>query len=112
MKVYWLGKQLMNREGTLIDVYAHPRRNEPEWDLMSKDDLKTHNEKIARAAFEAGYDVAHVWPTQMKRNIKDSAWDSFLQSDEYKALVGENPPLGTGDKSLWEDIVEREGKKL
>lgn len=92
MKVYWLGKQLMNREGTLIDVYAHPRRNEPEWSLMSKDDLKTHNERVATEAFKAarkGERVEHT-PHGFTEVYYDYDSDyEYLQSPEYKALVGE-----------------------
>jgi hypothetical protein len=80
----------MDPEGvSYAELKFAPGTGLAEVNFFTEEMLKTHNEKIARAAFEAGYDVAHVWPTQMKRNIKDSAWDSFLQSDEYKALIGE-----------------------
>ena len=88
MKVYWLGKQLMNKEGTLIDVYAHPRRNEPEWNLMSNDDLKAHNEKLAKAAIEFSAIESVASGYNLEEHV-DYTLKLFLQSPEYKALVGE-----------------------
>lgn len=76
------------------DDDGSPTSDAPEMvHILTNDDLRTHNEKIARAALETGFAQGYsregFGSKQEYDEYVEMKLSAFLQSPEYKELVGD-----------------------